>query len=57
LAALAQMAVVRRQLHRLGNGRQPKLNASALFSLIRDQVISTMLTRRYVSWSKSLQAT
>lgn len=54
LAALAQMAVVRRQLHRLGHGKQPMLNASALYSFIREQVLSQMLTRRYLSWSKNL---
>jgi 2,4-dienoyl-CoA reductase-like NADH-dependent reductase (Old Yellow Enzyme family) len=38
LSAIATMAVIKRQLQRMGQGKQPKLNASPLFSLIRDRI-------------------
>lgn len=47
LAALATMALVRRQLQRLGNGKPPKRNSSALFSLIADRMRLSKLTKRY----------
>ncbi len=47
LAALATMAVVRRQLQRMGKGKAPKLKSSALWTLISDQLRSQRLTRRY----------
>ena len=46
-AALATMAIVRRQLQRLGKSKQPKLNSSPLFSLIKDQIRLSKLTKRY----------
>jgi hypothetical protein len=52
LASLAHMAVIQRQLHRLGDGQQPLANASAIFSIIRDQLRNKLLARRYRSWSK-----
>jgi len=47
LAALATMALVRRQLQRLGRSKVPKQNASALFSLIQDRIRLAKLTKRY----------
>jgi 2,4-dienoyl-CoA reductase-like NADH-dependent reductase (Old Yellow Enzyme family) len=47
LAALATMALVRRQLQRLGKGKKAKQNASALFSLIKDRLRLASLTKRY----------
>jgi hypothetical protein len=41
------MAVIKRQLQRMGQGKQPKLNSSPLFSLIRDRIRLKKLTKRY----------
>lgn len=54
LAQLAMMSVVQRQLHRLGDGQRPLANASAIFSIIRDQLRNKLLARRYRSWSSGL---
>lgn len=56
LASLAHMAVIQRQLQRLGDGRRPLTNASAVFSIIRDQLRNRLLTRRYRIWSRQQQA-
>jgi len=54
LASFAMMSVIQRQLHRLGDGQRPLANASAIFSIIRDQLRNKLLTRRYRSWSNGL---
>ncbi len=53
IAALATMAVVRRQLQRLGDGQPPKADFNAWFTLIRDQLRTQVLTRRYRRWIAS----
>lgn len=52
LASLAHMAVIQRQLQRLGDGQRPLPNASAIFSIIRDQLRNKLLARRYRAWSR-----
>lgn len=47
LSAIATMAVIKRQLQRMGKGKAPKTNASPLFSLISDRVRLKRLTKRY----------
>jgi hypothetical protein len=47
LSALATMAIVRRQLQRLGKSKKPKPNSSPLLSLIMDRVRLARLTKRY----------
>jgi 2,4-dienoyl-CoA reductase-like NADH-dependent reductase (Old Yellow Enzyme family) len=47
LAALATMAITKRQLQRIGKGKAPKLNSSPLFSLIFDQLRLKKLTKIY----------
>ncbi|MCU1760711.1 NADH:flavin oxidoreductase/NADH oxidase family protein [Pseudomonas sp. 14P_8.1_Bac3] len=47
LAALASMAVVKFQLHRLSRGRQPRPQVSALWALILDRVYIGRRTRQY----------
>ena len=47
IASLATMAVIKRQLQRMGKGKNPKINASPLFSLIRDRVRMKKLVKRY----------
>ena len=47
LAALATMAVVKFQLHRLSRGHQPRPQVSALWALIRDQLYIARRTRQY----------
>lgn len=47
LSGLATMAIVKRQLHRLGAGTRPLINASPVWSLIADQIRAARLTRRY----------
>ncbi|MBR0751519.1 NADH:flavin oxidoreductase/NADH oxidase family protein [Bradyrhizobium jicamae] len=49
-ASLARMAVVKLQLRRLGAGRPPKPGASPLLALVRQQIITKRLTRRYRAW-------
>jgi 2,4-dienoyl-CoA reductase-like NADH-dependent reductase (Old Yellow Enzyme family) len=50
IAAVATMALIRRQLRRLGSQRASKPQASALFSLLLDQARMSRLTRRYRRW-------
>lgn len=50
LAALATMAVIKRQLRRLGARRNSKPQASPLLSLILDRLRIQRLTRRYRQW-------
>ena len=45
LSSIATMAVIKRQLQRMGKGREPKLNSSPLFSLIRDRLRLKKLTK------------
>jgi 2,4-dienoyl-CoA reductase-like NADH-dependent reductase (Old Yellow Enzyme family) len=47
LSSIATMAVIKRQLQRMGKGKQPKLNASPIFSLMRDRIRLKKLTKRY----------
>ncbi|WP_201558906.1 NADH:flavin oxidoreductase/NADH oxidase family protein [Psychrobacter sp. 72-O-c] len=47
LSAIATMAVVKRQLRRMGEGKPPKPNASPIFSLISDRIRVKKLTKRY----------
>jgi 2,4-dienoyl-CoA reductase-like NADH-dependent reductase (Old Yellow Enzyme family) len=47
LSSIATMAVIKRQLQRMGKGKQPKANVSAIFSLIRDRIRLKKLFKRY----------
>ncbi|MEB0046644.1 MULTISPECIES: NADH:flavin oxidoreductase/NADH oxidase family protein [unclassified Pseudomonas] len=47
LAALATMAVVKFQLHRLSRGRKPRPQVSALWALILDRLYIARRTRQY----------
>lgn len=47
LSSIATMAVIKRQLQRMGKGLKPKLNSSPLFSLILDRLRLKKLTKRY----------
>lgn len=47
LSAIATMAVVKRQLRRMGEGKTPKPTASPLISLISDRFRVKKLTKRY----------
>lgn len=47
LAGLATMALVKRQIRRVGKGKGVKANASAVFTLIIDQIRAAKLTKRY----------
>ena len=47
LAALASMAVVKFQLHRLSRGRKTQANISAVWALILDRVYIARRTRQY----------
>lgn len=52
IAGFAHLAVIQRQLHRLGDGQEPLLNPSPIFTLIRDQIRTQILSRRYKNWAK-----
>ncbi len=47
LAALATMAIVRRQLQRMGKGKSPKASSSPLWTMIMDRVRLMRLTKQY----------
>ena len=47
LAALASMAVVKFQLHRLSRGRKPRPDVSAVWALILDRLYIGRRTRQY----------
>jgi len=47
MAAIATMAITKRQLQRMGKGKAPKLNLSPLISLIADQMRLKKLTKVY----------
>jgi len=47
LSSVATMAVIKRQLQRMGKGKNPKVNVSPIFSLIRDRIRLKKLTKRY----------
>ena len=47
LSAVATMAVIKRQLQRMGQGKYPKPTASPIFSLISDRIRIRKLTKRY----------
>ncbi len=50
LAALATMAVIRRQLQRVGQGKETLPGANQWFSFIADQLRGKGLTKRYRAW-------
>jgi len=47
MAAIATMAITKRQLQRMGKGKAPKLNSSPAISLIMDQLRLKKLTKIY----------
>ncbi len=47
LAALATMAIVRRQLQRMGKGKSPKPTSSPLWTMIGDRIRLMRLTKQY----------
>jgi len=49
LRGAATMAIVKRQLQRVGRGKRPKFNPSPLFTLIRYQIRFKKLARQYRS--------
>jgi 2,4-dienoyl-CoA reductase-like NADH-dependent reductase (Old Yellow Enzyme family) len=57
VAALATMAMVKRQLQRLGDGKLPKAGQNALFTLLRDLFRTKLLTVRYKAWLAGLPKT
>ena len=50
MSAVATMALIRRQLQRLGRNRRPKPNSSPALALLLDQLRLAGLTRRYRRW-------
>lgn len=55
LRGLAVMALVKRQLKRIGQGKMPKEKSSAIVSLIIDQWRKSALTRRYLKYVKGVK--
>ena len=47
LSGLATMAMVKRQIRRVGEGKSPQGKLSPIISLILDQVRTAKLTKRY----------
>lgn len=50
LAGLATMAVIKRQLARMANGRKARRGQSPVISILRDQMKTGALTKRYKAW-------
>lgn len=50
MAGLATMAVVKRQLSRLAGGQRASFRLSPLVSILRDQMKTGKLTKRYKAW-------
>jgi 2,4-dienoyl-CoA reductase-like NADH-dependent reductase (Old Yellow Enzyme family) len=59
LAVMASMAIVHRQLQRLGDGKKSAKKASPFLSLIADQLRLKVLAARYRKWlrARSTEAT
>jgi len=55
LSAVATMAVIKRQLQRMGKGKLPKPDASPIFSLIADRIRLKKLTKRYHTYLATLK--
>ena len=47
LSGLATMAIIKRQLRRIGAGAKPQRNASPFWSLLTDQIRAAKLSKRY----------
>ena len=50
LAALATMAMIRRQLQRIGAGKAPLAHPNVFFTIVRDRLRTQRLTKRYLRW-------
>ncbi len=57
MAGLATMAVIKRQLALLASGKRPKRSVSPLLSIIRDQMKTAKLTKRYKAWRTGAKTT
>lgn len=53
IRSLAVMAIIKRQLQRMGKGKQPQKNPSALISLILDRIRLKKLIKRYHQFIKA----
>ena len=56
MASVATMAITKRQLQRMGKGKQPKGNSWAIFSLVADQIRLKKLIKQYRNRYASEQA-
>lgn len=54
LSAVATMAVIKRQLQRMGKAKTPKPNASPILSLLSDRIRLSKLTKRYQRYLANL---
>ncbi|MGA1344160.1 MAG: 2,4-dienoyl-CoA reductase, partial [Hyphomonas sp.] len=57
MAGLATMAVIKRQLALLASGKRPKRSVSPFLSIIRDQMKTAKLTKRYKAWRTGAKTT
>ncbi|MCG6150427.1 NADH:flavin oxidoreductase/NADH oxidase family protein [Leptospira bandrabouensis] len=53
LKGLANMAMVRYQLNRLSENKQPQFNVSPIMRLVIDQIRLARLTKRYQNWIRN----
>ncbi|MGM8900073.1 oxidoreductase, partial [Psychrobacter sp. 1Y4] len=53
-AVVATMAVIKRQLQRMGKAKPPKSNASPILSLLSDRIRLSKLTKRYQRYLSNL---
>ena len=54
LNVIGNMALTKNSIHQMGAGRGPSLDASPLFSLIKDRLRIKRLTKRYKKWVAGL---
>jgi 2,4-dienoyl-CoA reductase-like NADH-dependent reductase (Old Yellow Enzyme family) len=56
LASAAGMALVRHQVHRLADGKQPVLGTRPVVAFVRDNIDQSNALRRYRSWLQEVSA-
>ncbi|MVU77184.1 2,4-dienoyl-CoA reductase [Nocardia sp. ET3-3] len=53
LAMATELSLARYQIHRMADGKDPRMSAGPVFALLRDQIGDQRSARRYRSWMKS----
>lgn len=54
MSAMATMAMVKRQLRRIGRNKKPTSNMNPLWTIISDQWLNSQMAKRYLAWRDTL---